>query len=95
MEPEFGNLVTANDFGNRDHLDRVVFGEVVADSHADLAPLAPIHRNVGGVPLDVIIDRIRLRAKLRAKSATRLRTNVDIDLRYRIHASLLSQGTAD
>jgi hypothetical protein len=56
---------------NRDHLDGMMFCNVIADPDAEFAPLASIHRDVCRLSLVVIEDGIGLRTKLGTQPATR------------------------
>jgi hypothetical protein len=75
------------------HLDGVMFRHVVAHPDALRASFAPVHRNEGGLPDFIVLNRICLGTELGAQRATGGATDSRIDIRDKIHGYSLNVGS--
>jgi hypothetical protein len=84
--PSFGMKSLAREFklifqiGNHDHLDCMVFSQVIADADANFAPLATVHSDECGLGCIVVKNGVGFRAELRTKATGSLTANGLIDM---------------
>ncbi len=84
--PSFGMKSVARQFklilqiGDHDHLDCMVFCQVIADADANFATLATIHSDECGLGCIVVKNGIGFRAELRTKATGGLTANGLIDM---------------